>query len=82
MYNQGGQLIRSLHLGNKKAGVYVDKNRTAYWDGRGSFGQKVASSGPYFYTLQAGTFPATRKMVIVIGGKALLQKATCALSKR
>jgi len=64
IYNSKGQLIRTLHLGNQKAGIYLTKDKTAYWDGKDSFGQKVAS-GLYFYTLQAGKFTATRKMVIV-----------------
>ncbi len=64
IYNQNGQLVRTLHLGEKKAGVYVTKDKAAYWDGRDSLGQKVAS-GIYFYTLQAGNFTATRKMTIM-----------------
>jgi len=36
----------------------------AYWDGKDNSGEKAAS-GVYFYTLQAGDFSATRKMVIM-----------------
>jgi hypothetical protein len=64
IYNQKGQLVRSISLGNKPAGVYVTKESAAYWDGRDSLGEKV-SSGVYFYSLQAGEFRSTRKMVIV-----------------
>ena len=64
IYNIQGHLIRTLHLGNQSAGVYVIKDRAAYWDGRDSLGQSV-SSGAYFYTLQAGKFRNTRKMVIL-----------------
>ncbi|MBM3237259.1 T9SS type A sorting domain-containing protein [Candidatus Poribacteria bacterium] len=64
IYDTKGQLIRAIALGNKNAGVYVTKDKAAYWDGRDNFGEKV-SSGVYFYTLQAGEFRATRKMVIV-----------------
>jgi len=64
IYNAKGQLIRTIALGNKNAGVYITKDRAAYWDGRDSFGEKVAS-GVYFYTLQAGGFRATRKMLIL-----------------
>jgi len=64
IYNARGQLIRMLYLGNQPAGVYMTKDRAAYWNGRNRSGQKVAS-GIYFYTLQAGDFFATRKMVIV-----------------
>lgn len=64
IYNSKGQLIRTLHLGQKHAGAYVTKERAAYWNGRDEHGNRVAS-GLYFYTLQAGDFTATRKMVIL-----------------
>jgi len=64
IYNTKGQLIHTITLGNKQSGIYVTKDKAAYWDGRDNFGQSV-SSGVYFYTLQAGEFRATRKMVIV-----------------
>jgi hypothetical protein len=64
IYNARGQLVRNLYLGEQKAGVYVRTDRAAYWDGRDDKGEKVAS-GVYFYTLRAGDFTATRKMVIL-----------------
>jgi len=64
IYNIKGQLIRTLHLGNQQAGIYVVKDKAAYWDGRNHIGEKVAS-GIYFYTLQAEGFKATRRMVIL-----------------
>ena len=64
IYNIKGQLIRRLHLGNRQAGIYTTKDKDGYWDGRDSLGQSVAS-GVYFYTLQAGKFRATRRMLIV-----------------
>lgn len=64
IYNAKGQLVRVLHLGTRKAGVHVPKDRAAYWNGRDSLGQSVAS-GVYFYTLQAGDFRSTRKMAVV-----------------
>jgi flagellar hook assembly protein FlgD len=47
IYNATGQIIRTLHLGNQKAGIYVTKDKAAYWDGKDSFGQQV-TSGVYF----------------------------------
>ena len=64
IYNAKGQIIRTISLGQKSAGVYTTQNKAAYWDGRDSFGEKVAS-GIYYYTLQAGEFKATRKMMIL-----------------
>ena len=58
-----GKLVRALALGQMPAGVYQGKDRAAYWDGRNAQGEPVAS-GVYFYTLTAGEFSATRKMVI------------------
>ena len=64
IYNISGQLTRTLYLGNQNAGNYLGKGDAAYWDGRNSSGQKVAS-GLYFYTLQAGDFSAVRKIILV-----------------
>ena len=64
IYNLKGQLVRQLEVGKQEAGSYLDKKKAAYWDGKNQFGQSV-SSGLYFYTLKAGVFQATRKMVIL-----------------
>ena len=64
IYNQKGQVVHTLSLGTKKAGVYLTKGKAAYWDGRNQKGEKVAS-GVYFYTLRARDFSATRRMLIV-----------------
>ena len=58
-----GKLVRELELGQVPAGIYQNRSRAAYWDGRNAAGEPVAS-GVYFYTLTAGDFKATRKMVI------------------
>ncbi len=58
-----GQLVRRLGLGYQPAGTYYSRSRAAYWDGKNDFGESVAS-GVYFYTLTAGNFSATRKMLI------------------
>ena len=52
-----------LALGHQPVGMYQSKTRAAYWDGRNEVGEPVAS-GVYFYTLTAGEFTATRKMLI------------------
>ena len=64
IYNQKGQLVRTLHLGARSAGMYTSKDKAAYWDGRDTAGEKVAS-GMYFYTLSAGDFSATRKLILM-----------------
>ena len=63
IYAVDGQLVRTLTLGHQAAGMYQNRSRAAYWDGKNVFGEPVAS-GVYFYTLTAGDFTATRKMLI------------------
>ena len=63
IYSVNGYLIRTLDLGHQAAGIYRSKSRAAYWDGRNELGERVAI-GLYFYTLTAGDFTATRKMLI------------------
>ena len=63
IHSSDGKLVRTLELGQMPAGAYSDKDRAAYWDGRNALNEPVAS-GVYFYTLTAGDFTATRKMVI------------------
>ena len=59
-----GRTVRTLEIGHQSAGIYHDRSRAAYWDGKNELGQPVAS-GVYFYTLTARDFTATRKMVIM-----------------
>jgi len=63
IYNAGGSLVRTLNLGYKQSGSYVSKDKSAYWDGRNEAGEQV-SSGVYFYTIQAGNYTATGKMIM------------------
>ena len=63
LYDVRGVMVRRLVLGHQAAGVYYSRGRAAYWDGRNAFGEKVAS-GLYFYTLTAGEFTATQKLLI------------------
>ncbi|MCY3743893.1 MAG: T9SS type A sorting domain-containing protein [Candidatus Poribacteria bacterium] len=63
IYAVNGTLVRTLTLGHQPAGMYQNRSRAAYWDGKNEFGESVAS-GVYFYTFIAGDFTATRKMLI------------------
>ena len=63
IYAADGKLVRTIDLGYQPAGMYQNRNRAAHWDGKNAVGEAVAS-GVYFYTLTAGEFSATRKMLI------------------
>ncbi len=63
IYAADGQLVQRLELGHQPVGVYHHRSRAAYWDGKNALGEPIAS-GVYFYTLTAGEFTATRKMLI------------------
>ncbi len=63
IYDVRGSVVRTLALGHQPAGVYESRGRAAYWDGKNQIGEPVAS-GLYFYTLTAGEFTATRKLLI------------------
>ena len=63
IYAADGVLVRTLALGHQVAGIYESRTRAAYWDGKNGVGEPVAS-GVYFYTLTAGDFMTTRKMLI------------------
>ncbi len=64
IWTSDGKLVRALTLGYKTVGIYQDRARAAYWDGRNTHGEPVAS-GIYFYTLTAGDWTAMRKMSIL-----------------
>ena len=64
IYDINGQLVRRLEVGHQAAGMYRSRSRAAYWDGRNQLGESVAS-GLYFYTLTAGDFTETRRMLIL-----------------
>jgi hypothetical protein len=63
IYSINGRLIRSLDMGHRDAGIYVSRSDAAYWDGKNESGEEVAS-GIYYYTIDAGDFYATRKMIV------------------
>ena len=64
IYTTDGHIVRRLALGHQPAGLYENRNRAVYWDGKNGFGEPVAS-GIYFYTLTASDFTATRRMLIL-----------------
>ena len=64
IYDLSGSIVRTIDLGFKPQGFYYTRSKAAYWDGRNQWGESVAS-GLYFYTLTAGDFTATRKMLIL-----------------
>ncbi|MCG9129427.1 PD40 domain-containing protein [Candidatus Poribacteria bacterium] len=63
IYASNGQLIRTIGLGIQQAGIYQERTRAAYWDGKNDLGEPVAS-GVYYYTFTAAKYIKTRKMLI------------------
>lgn len=64
IYSAAGKLVRTLDIGHRPAGIYTLQDRSARWDGRNEHGE-AATSGVYFYTIQAGESTATRKMLML-----------------
>ena len=64
IYDLSGQAVRTLGIGHRIAAVYEGRSQAIHWDGRNDVGEQVAS-GVYFYTLIAGDYSATRRMVIL-----------------
>ena len=64
IYDINGHTVCSLALGHQAAGFYESRSGAVYWDGKNVQGEPVAT-GVYFYTLTAGDFTATRKMLIL-----------------
>ena len=63
IYDIRGNLIRTLEPGYKTAGIYVTKDRAAYWDGNNEAGE-TAASGVYFYVLEIDGSRLTKKMTL------------------
>ena len=64
IYDLSGRVVRKLDVGHRIAAAYESQSKAVYWDGKNGLGKSV-TSGIYFYTLTAGDYSATRKMVIV-----------------
>jgi len=64
IFDVNGRLVREIPLGYLDAGDYIGRERAAHWDGRNTFGERVAS-GVYFYQLNAGSFTQTRRLLVV-----------------
>ena len=64
IYATTGQLVRRIEQGHRIAGFYIGKDRAIHWDGCNDNNEKV-TVGAYFYTIRAGSFTVTRKMVLV-----------------
>jgi hypothetical protein len=59
IYNIKGQLMRTVLNEKRPAGSH-----SVLWDGKNDLGQPAAS-GTYFYTITAGDFKESRKMIMV-----------------
>ncbi|RKU33023.1 hypothetical protein C6496_22885 [Candidatus Poribacteria bacterium] len=64
IYDVRGMLIRQLNLGHQHAGYYINRGRAAYWNGRNTVGERVAS-GVYFYQFKTESISLLRKMLIL-----------------
>ena len=59
IYDVMGRNIRTLINSNKQSGYH-----SIHWDAKNDIGEGVAA-GMYIYTIQAGEFRATKKMVLL-----------------
>ena len=64
IYDGNGRIVRTLNVGHRTAAIYESQSKAIHWNGKNNLGEQVAS-GVYFYTLSAGTYSATRKMLIL-----------------
>ena len=64
IYDAKGALVRKLNIGHQSAGLYTDKAKAAYWDGKSETGELV-SSGVYFFQFRAGDYSQVRRMAIL-----------------
>ena len=64
IYDVSGKFVRTLNIGQRKAGLYIDRKKAAHWDGKNQQGER-ATSGIYFYQLVTDGFSTTKRMLLV-----------------
>jgi len=64
IFSSSGQLVKEIDLGYRNPGNYITRSSAVYWDGMNKYGEKVPS-GIYFYNIKAGSFTATKKMIVL-----------------
>jgi len=64
VYDSLGRAVKRLDLGYQPAGIYRERARAAYWDGRNDIGEPVAS-GVYFLELRTKKYQQTQRMVLL-----------------
>ena len=64
IYDMGGRVVKRLDFGYQPAGIYRERARAAYWDGRNKVGELVAS-GVYFVELRTKKFRQTQRIVML-----------------
>ncbi|GIX08032.1 MAG: hypothetical protein KatS3mg115_2435 [Candidatus Poribacteria bacterium] len=64
IYDMSGELVRRLPLGRLPSGFYTRRGNAAYWDGRNSLGEPVAS-GLYLVLFRAGSRVGTRRILLL-----------------
>ena len=64
IHNVAGHMACQIDVGLQSAGDYTPHDKAVYWDGRNEFGEQP-SSGIYYYTICAGEYIETRKMLLL-----------------
>ena len=67
IYAADGKLIRTLALGHLPTGVYHSRSRAAYWDGRNTVGEPVASGVLFLYTQRWGIYRHAQNVNTQVG---------------
>ena len=50
IYAADGKLVRTLEFGHQPVGIYRQRSRAAYWDGRNALGEPRGKWGLFLYT--------------------------------